>query len=201
MKALLYIARHGDTALNTSNKFRGWKNVPLAPEGHQEAQKLAEFFSDKNIGSVHASDLQRAADTAATIAKPQGKSVEKDAQFRPWHVGQLAGQSKDKHKGTMQAHIDNPDSPLPGGESLNQFRGRFTPAFEDLLTHAERHGKPPVLVAHASNIHEIGNIINGDPDSANVHPGGVLAVYPKGKSGLHLHVIHGRDTGPQTVTS
>jgi broad specificity phosphatase PhoE len=50
----IYLIRHGATVMNRESaigvsRARGWKNVPLSPEGRREAQWLATSLRESNI--------------------------------------------------------------------------------------------------------------------------------------------------------
>src|SRR5206468_5062381 len=38
----IYLVRHGDTKLNDAGVIRGWKDVPLSPEGVKAAKRVAK---------------------------------------------------------------------------------------------------------------------------------------------------------------
>ena len=192
LKTGIFVARHGEVAANREKRFRGWKDLPLDENGRKQADELAGHLKKIPLTEAHSSDLSRAGDTAKTVAKPHGLSVQQHKEFRPWNVGDLAGQKKADHKKTIDDAVANPEKPLPGGESLNQFRARFRPKFKDLQAKAKAGKGPLFMTAHASNLHEIGTMIHGKADSLDIAPGGYAFIYPTGKSAWNHQVIKGQ---------
>jgi broad specificity phosphatase PhoE len=152
----IYLVRHGKTALNndtdtSQDRIRGWTDVPLSEEGRAEAHRLATEFRGLPIGSVYASDLGRAAETAQLLSKGLGSPQVKLVQgLRPWHLGDFAGQPATY----VQPHVERyvrefPDKPVPGGESFQQFVWRLLDETSKLM--AEATANPAlrvVAVAH-----------------------------------------------------
>jgi broad specificity phosphatase PhoE len=149
----ILLVRHGATSLNgttvSTDRIRGWKDIPLSKQGKAEAETLAEEIAKNPPDVIVSSDLKRAAHTADTIADAAGMKVaEKSEAFRPWDVGKLAGESTDKAMPMMEEHIDNPDEPLPEGESFNTFKDRFFQGLHNVLT---KHEGTIAIVAHHRN--------------------------------------------------
>lgn len=174
---LIYAARHGTTVLN-GNSFRGHINVPLDAQGIRDAHKLAYYFEPIPVSKIIASDKLRAMQTAHIIADRKNTDVIPTPSLHPWDVGDFSGQPKNKeNKDKLQEYIDNPDRPIPGGESLNTFKQRVRPCLAQAIDVADRNGTPVLLVVHSSIIHELGSLFNEDHDSTLVEPGGAAAAY------------------------
>src|ERR1700682_4353443 len=112
----ILIVRHASTQLNAHHQLRGWKDVPLSPEGEKEADKVAKGIAKEGIADVIAtSDLIRAADTAKTISKVTGKPIIKTTKgLRPWDLGEFSGQDSVKARPILQGYIEeNPDEKVP----------------------------------------------------------------------------------------
>ena len=173
-----YVVRHGQTVLNRERKFRGNVNPELDSTGIKQAQDLKKFFADIPICAVFSSPKQRATKTADILSQDSGIPVHTSSSLCALDVGNLSGQprSKDNVK-LLQGYLENPDTPIPGGESLNDFRARIRPCLQEAIDLYGECGVPPMLVAHSSVVHEIGNIANGDHKSVLVEPGGAIAVY------------------------
>ena len=65
----ILIIRHGETAWNTADIFRGRVQIGLSEEGLKQAEKLAEYLSQKKIKAVYCSPIQRALQTAEAVAR------------------------------------------------------------------------------------------------------------------------------------
>lgn len=176
-----YFVRHGTTLLNEENKFRGPLNPPLDEKGIQDAGKLGAYFQNIDLGSSWSSDTKRAETTAKAILDPKGKSPEVTPDLRAWNVGYLAGEKKDEHQDEVGYFQSNPTEEIPNGESLNKFRQRVKPRILKAIHTGWKSGKPSLVVAHSSIIHELGNILHGDHSATLVKPGGVVGVFHDGK--------------------
>lgn len=191
---LLYILRHGETANNKSNRFRGWIEVPLNKDGIEHAKDARKYLADKGIKEVFCSDLGRAVHTAK-LAMP-GKHAEKDPLLRPWDVGCFSGKDRDTNQGALNHYIDNPEIPIPDGESLKEFAGRQKKAFEKYLKIARQRG-PILLVAHSSNCIQAEKNVEGKDelgrpeDVDRVSPGGVMCILDQGEDGLKAEIPFG----------
>lgn len=176
---LVYVARHGTTDLNTGGCFRGPINVPLDARGWHDAHQLGFFFEPIELGAIVHSDKQRTADTAKQISKHhKDVPVNVNENLNAFNVGDLGGQPKDKKNlATVAWHVEHPDVPLPGGESLNDFRRRVRPVLSAAVDEAVNTGLPVLLVTHSSIIHEVGKVTGGDHEYTLVEPGGVAAIF------------------------
>ena len=65
----IYLVRHGQTAWNKEEIFRGRTDVPLDETGLREAQLVAAYFQGKEIHAIYSSPLLRAFQTAQEISK------------------------------------------------------------------------------------------------------------------------------------
>jgi alpha-ribazole phosphatase len=64
----IILVRHGLTVWNHELRYQGHADVPLAEEGHRQAEKLAKRLAKENLSAVYASDLGRASQTAQAVA-------------------------------------------------------------------------------------------------------------------------------------
>ena len=175
---LTFVARHGQTTLNASNCFRGAMNPNLNDKGRRDAHVLANYFEPINLSAIFYSDKRRSTETADIIAgKKPGVYCHGTPSLHAWNVGEFSGQPKNaENKAKLEYYIQNPDIPIPQGESLNTFKARIQPCIMEALNVANDSGAPVLLVVHSSVIHETGAMINKDTTSALVEPGGVAAI-------------------------
>lgn len=61
--AVMYFARHGETATNKDNRFRGFMNPSLNESGEREAALQATYFRKVPFKYAYISDLNRARET------------------------------------------------------------------------------------------------------------------------------------------
>jgi broad specificity phosphatase PhoE len=148
----IYVVRHGATKLNnqtdlSEDRIRGWANVPLSPEGIQEAHKAAADMLSLDIDIIISSDLKRAADTANIIADTIHVPVHLTPLLRPWNLGNLQGQSTKDALPIIQRFVcDAPDKSVPGGESFHEFTSRAARGLKTAISVAG--DKTPCIVTH-----------------------------------------------------
>ena len=177
---LAYFVRHGTTAANEEGLFRGRLNPALDEAGIQDALKLKEYFKHTEFGDAFTSDTLRSQTTAATVLQPHEISPIIVPELNAIDIGRLAGQKKSDHQAEVNYFQNNPNEPFPGGESINQFRGRVRPAISHAIKRGFETGLPSVAFVHSSIIHEVGNMIHGDHLASLVKPGGVVGVFHTG---------------------
>ena len=78
----VFLARHGQTALNAQGRLRGLSDPPLDEVGIAEAARLAEALASKHPTVVICSPLQRAVATAHAIGAASGGVWRVDAYDR-----------------------------------------------------------------------------------------------------------------------
>lgn len=112
-----YLARHGDTAWTLSGQHTGLTDLPLTPNGEQNARRLGERLKGLTFAKVFTSPLQRAARTCELAGFRAMAQVDPD--LVEWDYGQ--------YEGLRSAEIlkERPDWQLfrdgcPGGESPAQ---------------------------------------------------------------------------------
>ena len=87
----LIIWRHGNTDWNAGNRVQGQTDVPLNDLGRQQAVDAAELLLRLRPAMIVASDLRRAADTAAALAALAGLPVRYDERLRERYFGPWQG--------------------------------------------------------------------------------------------------------------
>ena len=121
----LILVRHGQSEWNLENKFTGWVDVELAPQGKLEACKASEFIKKLNleIKYFYTSYQLRSIDTLKLILntiRVKPINIIKAWQLNERHYGSLTGLNKDEMKkklGEDEVHKfrrswDNPPKPL-----------------------------------------------------------------------------------------
>ena len=87
----LIVWRHGNTDWNAGHRVQGQTDVPLHDLGRQQAVDAAELLVRLRPDALVASDLRRAADTAAALAALTGLPVRSDERLRERHFGAWQG--------------------------------------------------------------------------------------------------------------
>jgi alpha-ribazole phosphatase len=192
--AIIYAVRHGETDNNKDKKFRGWIDVPLNDTGIAQAKLSRKFLEGKGIKEVFCSDLGRAVTTAKLVMP--NISPEHDKDLRPWDVGIFSGKERDIYQSSLNKYIDDPEKPIPDGESLKEFADRNKKELQKYLKIAKKEG-PILLVFHSSNCIQLEKLIEGKDelgrpeDVDRVLPGGVMCVLDEGDAGLKVEVVFG----------
>ena len=109
----LILIRHGQSEWNLQNKFTGWVDVDLSPQGKLEACKAGELIKELKIkiDFFFCSYQKRSIDTLKLILNTM--RVKNDQIIKAWelnerHYGALTGLNKDqmrKKLGEDQVHI------------------------------------------------------------------------------------------------
>jgi probable phosphoglycerate mutase len=151
MVTSIYLVRHGQTAWNKEEIFRGRTDVPLDETGLKQAELAGQYFKEMEIHAIYSSPLSRAWQTAQKIAQIQTVKVEPlegilDMSFGDWE-GHAHQEIRKMDEETYRQWVESPHLvKLPGGESLDDVRGRAMAALEEVLRkHSE---KTIVLVSH-----------------------------------------------------
>jgi broad specificity phosphatase PhoE len=183
---MLIAVRHGQTAMNgdgSGEKSRSWLPVPLTLEGMQEAADTAHALTGLSPVTLYTSDLVRAVQAAQEIGRALKMEIQPRLELRDWNVGHYAGQDVQKMLPMVHAHIDHPQTLVPGGEPYQAFLARAIP-FLKLLVESPQ---PYIGVTHnrvMTLLDALSRTGGRVPDLATlksrgpVHPSGVLVLAP-----------------------
>lgn len=102
----LALLRHGQSQWNLENRFTGWVDVDLTPEGENQARSAGALLRDCGVefARVHTSVLTRAIRTANLALDAMAQAwlpLHKDWQLNERHYGALTGLDKAQ---TAKAH-------------------------------------------------------------------------------------------------
>jgi broad specificity phosphatase PhoE len=144
--------RHGATEWNHTKRAQGQADIALNDAGREQAESAALALADLDIVAVYASDLSRARDTAAPIARTHDLEVVTDPDFREIDQGEWEGLQVDDIKkawpemwGAARHY-----STRPGGESPAQVRERALAGIKRIVK-AHPEGTV-VVVSHGGTI-------------------------------------------------
>ena len=143
----LVLIRHGQSAWNLENRFTGWWDVDLTPQGEEEAKQAGELLAAKGFDfDLAFTSLQtRAIKTLHIVLEAMGRlwiPVEKHWRLNERHYGGLTGLDKAE---TAARHGDEQvriwrrsfDIPPPRGRGRRRIRPHQRPP---LCRH--RHSDP-----------------------------------------------------------
>jgi glucosyl-3-phosphoglycerate phosphatase len=83
--------RHGQTVWNAERRFQGQSDIPLDETGQAQAERAARLLAALRPDLIVSSDLSRAAQTAAPLARLTGLDVTLDKDLRERHGGRWEG--------------------------------------------------------------------------------------------------------------
>lgn len=145
----IYLARHGRTAWNREEIFRGRTDIPLDDLGREQARALGRHLATVGIGIIISSPLARALETARIASAcwggddPRVDAAFTDLSFGEWE-GLSRGEVEERDPDLYGRWATDPASVMfPGGESLAQVEERAWPALQRL---ADLHAGEALLV-------------------------------------------------------
>jgi len=87
----LFWVRHGEADNNAEHRFGGWSALPLTARGRRQAEAVAATVAALAPTAIVSSDLARAHDTAAAIARAAGVDVTPEPGLRERSLGVFDG--------------------------------------------------------------------------------------------------------------
>jgi broad specificity phosphatase PhoE len=151
----ILLARHGQTDDNLEPiRVQGFTDTPLNDAGRHQSDELAERLAHEEIGSIWASDLSRARETAEIVGAALGLRPELDERLREANRGRWEGSRfidiEREEPALYEAWLRaGADFRFPGGESLLDQQRRVNNA----LAHIHRRAALPALVVcHGGSI-------------------------------------------------
>jgi broad specificity phosphatase PhoE len=133
-----------------------WGRTPgvcLNERGKLQAQRLAERFRGMTLQAIYSSPLERALETAETIARSMNLEVTKNPAFDEINFGEWTGKSFDtlsSDETWRQFNRDRSTTRIPGGESFLEVQTRVVTGLERL---SSQHANARVaIVSHADVI-------------------------------------------------
>ena len=134
----LIVWRHGETDHNAGGIWQGQLDTALSDKGREQAQSAALALAAYSPSVIVSSDLERAADTARTLASRMGLPVRFDERLREIHAGQwqgmTAGDVAEQYPEEQAALAAGEDIQRGiDGESLGEVAERTRAAVDELL--------------------------------------------------------------------
>lgn len=163
------LVRHGETAWNTEHRLQGHIDIPLNETGLSQAEATARTLARAGLrfSALYSSDLQRASQTAAAIARVHALPTSQDARLRERHYGHFQGLTHDEAEARhpdcfRRFKARDPHFALPErGESLTDLAARIHAALEEI---AQRHkGEAVLVVTHGGVLDIVHRLATGQP--------------------------------------
>ncbi|MFD2369162.1 histidine phosphatase family protein [Brevibacillus sp. GCM10020057] len=133
----IYLVRHCKAAGQAPD-------APLTELGVQQAERLAQFFSDKTVDLILSSPFERAVRTIQPLADKMGLDITLDARLAE---RVLADRDLPDWYELLRKSFDDLDFCCPGGESSRAAMKRAVAVVEDVLC---RECRCAVIVSHGN---------------------------------------------------
>jgi probable phosphoglycerate mutase len=139
--------RHGQTLWNVERRFQGSTDVPLTEDGLAQARRAARLLVALKPDAIVSSDLQRAAHTAAELARLTGLEVAHDEGLRETYAGVWQGLT---HEEIIERHGDQ-YAAWKRGEPVRRGGGELESEVADRAA--------PVVLRHAEKLPDDGTLV------------------------------------------
>ncbi len=135
----LLLVRHGETRLNSRERFWGKTDVELNEIGVKQAEQLRDRLATQKIDVAYASNLKRASVTAGIIVSPHQLEVTTCADLAEIDFGEFEGLTFEEisrlHPEMVAQWVNWSVSQFPGGESTRKLSTRVTRFLPQLHRH------------------------------------------------------------------
>lgn len=186
---IIYLLRHGNTGFK--NRYIGSSDVPLSPEGREEAKSICDYLTTIPLDKILCSPLKRCRETVSYLKT--GLRIEYDNCVKEIDFGRWEKKSFQEICHIDQSLVDNwvsdaENFTFPEGESLLDFKNRVVLA----ASHLERSQcKHILVVCHGGVIRHLICSLLRVPHSQyllyDVHYGSIAKI--------HMHECGGVLTG------
>jgi broad specificity phosphatase PhoE len=140
--AQLWLVRHGDTEWSRSGQHTGRTDLPLLPDGEDQARALPAILGDIRPSLVLCSPRRRALDTA----KLAGLHIDAiDEDLAEWDYGDYEGRTSEQIRAEVPGWTIWADG-VPNGEQIEQVSARADRVLQRAA--ARLSDGPVILVAH-----------------------------------------------------
>ncbi len=151
----LLLIRHGETAWNAVRRLQGHLDIGLNDAGQRQAAALGRALEHETLDAIVSSDLQRAVQTAAAVARQRHVPNHADPALRERGYGVFEGllyseieaRYPDEFAAWQGRHID---AVMPHGERhAESFRTFYQRSIDAIGHWARRYtGRTIAIVAH-----------------------------------------------------
>jgi len=158
----LLIVRHGESAAARPDQpaplLDGHSDPELAPEGREQAERLADRLAHEHIDAIYVTSLRRTAETAAPLAARLGLTPIVEPDLREVYLGEWEGLAfrkyvSERHPTAIRMFMEQRWDVIPGAESNESFAARVTAALDRII--AAHPGQRVVVVVHGGVIGQI----------------------------------------------
>jgi probable phosphoglycerate mutase len=174
--------------------------VPLSTIGRAQAERLGRRLSEIPLAAIYTSPLERAFETARSIARHQAARLEPDLDLHEIDFGDWTGltfQELDTVEGWREFNRRRSSATIPRGEAPIHVQNRIVAAITRVT--AAHPGRTIVMVSHGDVIRSAVLYVAGSSldlwDRFEISPASITAVAVSGESFRLLYVNHGHASG------
>lgn len=189
---ILALVRHGQSVWNKENKFTGWSDVDLSPEGIRECLVASERLQGIFFHIAYTSELKRAWRSLEIITDELQYRIPtiRSSALNERHYGQLCGVNKEDaariygEEQVIKWRRGFRDRP-PDGESLEDTARRVILFFQCIIAKDLGSDKNVLVVAHGNSLRALAMYIEnlGENDVTKLEiPTGECLFYEIDKS-------------------
>ena len=152
MKTHFFLARHGETQWNKSQKLQGQLDSPLTELGLIQAAKIADGLTEQSIELIACSPLGRALRTAKTCQEKLPFPIIKYDQLKERHFGEWQGKlikEVENHQDYQPIFFQVTANCPPNGETAIACAQRFQQALIDI---ANQYQQQNILIVSHGDI-------------------------------------------------
>ncbi|THA31432.1 histidine phosphatase family protein [Streptomyces sp. A1277] len=139
--------RHGQTAWNLERRFQGTTDIELTESGVAQARRSARLLASLKPDAIVASDLRRAAATAAELAAVTGLDIAHDPALRETYAGAWQGLT---HEEIVERYGEQ-YAAWKRGEAVRRGGGELETEVADRAA--------PVVLGHADKLPDDGTLV------------------------------------------
>lgn len=189
----LVLVRHGATAPAIPGEpfplVDGHGDPPLAPEGEEQAQRVADRLDGTGLHGLYVTGLQRTAQTAAPLAgrlglTPHAVPALREVRLGDWEGGELRIRMANGDPLAVRVLAEERWDVIPGAEAMDAFAARLRAGVDEIVAHAGA-GTSVAVVVHGGVIGELCRQATSSRPFAFVHGdnGGItrLVVFGDGR--------------------
>ena len=173
----LIVIRHGASAAlepgETFELVEGHGDPPLAPEGRDQATRVAERLHGEPLRALFVTPLQRTAETAAPLSascglEPQVLPDLREVHLGEWEGGEYRRRMHERDPVAMKALMEERWDIIPGAETMESLSARVRTGLDAMLA-AVGPGGVGAAVLHGGVIGELCRQVTSSRPFAFIH--------------------------------
>ena len=162
----MVLIRHGESEGNRERRFTRTPEVPLTPEGVEQARVAGRWIASRFAPvRIVSSPFRRALQTGAALAESLSLPVDVEYDLREMCYGDLAGQPYEMGRGIRGAQPYWDWRP-PNGETLGEVLARAGAALDRVAETAPEHDV--VVVSHGGVMRALWRHVTGEWQTGSV---------------------------------